>query len=140
MRAIIQRDRSLTDKAVLGSLAPLWVPSAPTIRTGEPLECIPAGIYDLIGHQGPHKFNVWEVSNVPGHTGVLIHEGNFPVNCIFDGIARLAQSHACILIGRDVNLNIPMVLDSDETLLYLQHIFGIKARDVPMNITLEIRD
>lgn len=140
MRAVLQRDRSLTAKAVFGKLSLSWMPSASAIFTGEPLSCIPAGIYSLIGHQGPQKFNVWELANIPGHTGILIHEGNFPVTTTWNGSVHEAESHNCILVGFGVLTSTPMLVRSDAALDYLRSIFGTKPAGELMNIELEIRE
>ena len=38
--------------------------------------CIPHGTYNCIPHNGDHWKNVWEITNVPGRTAILIHAGN----------------------------------------------------------------
>ncbi len=38
--------------------------------------CIPAGVYNCIPHNGNEWKNVWEVTNVPGRSDILIHAGN----------------------------------------------------------------
>lgn len=48
------------------------------------------GLHRLAGHADP--FLTFEVMNVPGHTGILLHRGN--VN---------ADSHGCILLGTQAN-------------------------------------
>lgn len=71
---------------------------------------IPEGMYPLT--RGLHRlegmtedFVTYEVSNVPGHTDILIHKGNTE-----------ADSHGCILLGLMFgNLNgVPAVLQSRE--------------------------
>lgn len=57
--------------------------------TCEPvIPAIPLGKYLCQSHNGPKFQNVWEVMNVPGHTGILIHNGN-----------TIADTHGCILVG-----------------------------------------
>lgn len=48
-------------------------------------QCV-RGLHTLAGH--PDAFMTFEVTGVPGHTGILIHRGNFN-----------ADSHGCILLG-----------------------------------------
>lgn len=38
--------------------------------------CIPCGNYKVIPHNSPAHPNVWEITNVPGRSGILIHAGN----------------------------------------------------------------
>lgn len=49
---------------------------------------VPLGTYLCQPHNGPKFQNVWEVTNVPGHTAILIHNGN-----------TVADTHGCILVG-----------------------------------------
>lgn len=42
--------------------------------------CIPAGTYQCIPHNGAKWQNVWEITNVPGRTAILIHAGNTDSN------------------------------------------------------------
>lgn len=39
--------------------------------------CIPSGMYNCIPHNGDHWKNVWEITDVPGRSAILIHAGNF---------------------------------------------------------------
>lgn len=139
MKAILQRDRAISDKAVFGHLTLTWNPGASAVYTAEPFQCIPAGIYNLIGHQG-HKTDVWELQDVPGHTGILIHAGNFPADTTWNDEPRHADSQGCILVGFGMLAKVPMLLRSQDALEYLRHIFGVKPQGVPMNITLDVRD
>lgn len=50
--------------------------------------CIDAGTYTVIPHNGEEWKNVWEVSNVPGRSGILIHSGN-----------TILDSKGCIIVG-----------------------------------------
>lgn len=51
--------------------------------------CIPLGNYICIPHNTDKWKNVWEITNVPNRTGILLHSGN-TVNDI----------SGCLLIGR----------------------------------------
>lgn len=59
--------------------------------TCEPvIPAIPLGTYLCQPHNGPEFKNVWEVMDVPGHTAILIHQGN-----------TISDTHGCILVGND---------------------------------------
>lgn len=77
--------------------------------------CIPAGKYDCIKHNGAKYQNVWEVTNVPGRTGILIHNGNY-----------ITDTLGCILVGddflRDEKMQIIGVANSRATLNKLRGI------------------
>lgn len=53
------------------------------------ISCIPTGTYTCIPHNSPSHPNTWEVTNVPGRSAILLHEGNFPS----------PDSKGCILVG-----------------------------------------
>jgi len=44
--------------------------------TCEPEIPFPCGMYLCIPHDGPKFKNVWEITGIPGHSAVLIHNGN----------------------------------------------------------------
>lgn len=57
---------------------------------------VPVGLYECV--RGPHRldgmakdFETFEVTNVQGHTNILIHTGNFGID-----------SHGCILVGEAI--------------------------------------
>ena len=59
---------------------------------------LPPGTYDCVRgqHRLPgmdHDFVTFEVTNVPGHTGILFHWGNYN-----------KDSAGCILLGKDRNM------------------------------------
>ncbi len=59
--------------------------------TCEPVTpAVPLGTYLCQPHNGIEFQNVWEVTNVPGHTAILIHNGN-----------TVADTHGCILVGQE---------------------------------------
>lgn len=135
MRAILQRDRAASDKVVFGKLTMPDIKNWPDIYTIEILNCIPAGTYELLGHQGEKK-DVWELKDVPRHTDILIHVGNYC--CTVDD--HEPDSAGCILVGFGIDENIPMVMQSISAIKYLRTTWGIKNQGEPMNITLEVRD
>jgi len=58
--------------------------------TCEPVEpAIPLGEYVCIPHDGTEFQNVWEITNVPGHTEILIHNGN-----------TIKDTKGCVLVGQ----------------------------------------
>jgi len=62
---------------------------------GSYLPKIPKGTYKCVRgdhklHSTPQPFKTFEITNVPGHTGVLFHWGNFN-----------EDSDGCILLGTD---------------------------------------
>ena len=60
-------------------------------HTLEPVNCIPAGTYDVRVSWSPRfKCLLPEVLNVPGRTGIRIHSGNYP-----------KDTSGCILVGRE---------------------------------------
>ena len=56
--------------------------------TCEPIDPFPVGLYLCIPHNGPKFQNVWEITNIPGHTAILIHNGN-----------TINDTHDCVLVG-----------------------------------------
>jgi hypothetical protein len=67
----------------------LLIDSVQECYTLEPVHPIPAGTYDLTVRFSPRFARLMpHVENVPGHTGILIHWGNFPAN-----------TEGCTLVG-----------------------------------------
>lgn len=69
--------------------------------------CIPAGHYICQPHNSAAHPNVWEITNVPGRTGILIHNGN----TIKDVLGCVAVG-----MGRGTVDGLPAVLNSVATL------------------------
>ncbi len=62
--------------------------------TCEPvIPAVPPGTYLCQPHNGPEFQNVWEVMDVPGHTAILIHNGN-----------TIKDTKGCILVGNDFGI------------------------------------
>lgn len=61
----------------------------PWKENAQNVSCIPAGRYKCIPHDSEKFPNVWEVTGVPGRTGILIHCGN-----------TIKDTHGCILVGQ----------------------------------------
>lgn len=77
--------------------------------------CIPAGKYQCKPHNGAKYKDVWEITNVPGRTAILIHAGNF-----------ITDTRGCVLVGdgflRDEHMKIIGVSNSKATLNKLREI------------------
>lgn len=84
-----------------------WADNKPNVS------CIPEGVYNCIAHNGPKKKGVWEITNVPGRTGILIHEGN-----------DMDDTTGCVLVGRSFRSkgNYHFITDSVPTLYLLRGI------------------
>lgn len=84
--------------------------------------CIPEGKYRCVPHSGPKYSNVWEITNVPNRSAILIHHGN-----------TIADTQGCVLVGlRYGELNgLPAVLQSRPAMMKLRSI-------LPREFTLTI--
>lgn len=78
------------------------------------VSCIPAGEYEVQPYSSARHPNVWEVTNVPGRTAILIHNGNTE-----------EDSLGCILVGQSAGEldGEPAVLNSDACLDMLRGIW-----------------
>lgn len=63
-----------------------WLNNQPNVS------CIPNGRYACKRISSPHFGDVFEVTDVPGRTHILLHKGNF-----------VADSEGCILVGERFN-------------------------------------
>lgn len=59
-----------------------WKDNSPNIS------CIPIGNYQCVKFSGTKYKDVWEVTNVPGRSAILIHNGN-----------TIKDTQGCILVG-----------------------------------------
>lgn len=84
----------------------------PWLENAQEISCIPVGTYQVIPHSSPAHPNVWEVSNVPLRSGILIHNGNTE-----------NDSKGCIIVGQYKGIidGLPAVMDSDITLNMLRN-------------------
>ncbi len=75
------------------------------------ISCIPEGKYVCQPHSGFKFENVWEITNVPSRSAVLIHSGN-----------TTDDIEGCILVGMEHGIlnNKEAVLRSKEALLKLR--------------------
>jgi Family of unknown function (DUF5675) len=76
------------------------------------VSCIPPGTYHCIRHVSP-KFplgNTWEITNVPGRTGILVHSAN-----------DTADLEGCVAVGSGFGVvnGLPAVINSVATLAML---------------------
>ena len=86
------------------------------------VSCIPLGEYQVIPHNSVEHPDVWEITNVPNRSGILIHNANF-----------ISEVRGCIAVGESqLMLNgKKMVTHSVDTLNKLRGI-------LPQYFTLEI--
>lgn len=75
------------------------------------ISCIPLGVYKCRKHTGPRFKDVWEVTNVPNRSAILIHTGN-----------TINDTHGCILVGRCFSSlgGYPAVLQSQDAMAELR--------------------
>lgn len=130
-----QKSDNPTPMAILGQLV-IEGKTHPPIFTLERLDAafkplIPANTYTCIAHgwdpgSMAHIDHVWEITQVPGHTGILLHAGN-----------TVADSKGCILCGMglgDGGKQGPMITRSQDCLTIMRQILG------PVAFTLTIAD
>lgn len=89
---------------------------------------IAAGIYNCHKtHMNDMNANHFEIQNVPGHTKVFIHNGNF-------ASGKKIDTEACVLVGNgfaDIDKNgEPDILNSVKTLEKFEEIIG--GNDFPL--------
>lgn len=64
----------------------------PWLMNGPDKSCIPAASYICMPYSSPHHPGVWQVTDVPSRSGILIHNGNIPeidsLGCIILGLER----------------------------------------------------
>jgi hypothetical protein len=98
----------------------LCVTCEPPPDTDHP--CIPAGTYQVIPHNSPAHPNTWEISNVPGRTAILIHNGNTD-----------ADTLGCVVVGKSFGWigTQQAIMESDVTL-------GMLQQTLPQNFSLNI--
>src|ERR1700743_2206922 len=63
----------------------------PWLNNAPQQSCIPTGTYLVVPHNSIAHPNVWELENVPGRSGILIHNGNTE-----------NDSKGCIIVGDSV--------------------------------------
>jgi len=86
-KPIAIHQRFTKDKMVFSKLTLPWLKTHPDIYGGEPLNCIPAGIYTCVPYFSPsRKEDCWILQDVPGFTFIEIHKGNFGCDAWFKAI------------------------------------------------------
>ena|ERR1043165_3539136 len=89
--------------------------------------CIPEGTYACVSHNGPKWKDVWEITNVPGRSAILIHAGN-----------SIEDVSGCVAVGKKIGMihGLPAVLESRLALNYLR---GVLPDHFEIKITWEPR-
>lgn len=127
MRLILQRvssGQAGTFGVILQEEIPLCTTCEDPWNSNKPnISCIPAGTYSCVKHTGRKFSNVWVLLDVPGRSGILIHNGN-----------NIDHTEGCILVGQGFNLfGRPGVINSVDTLNRLR-------QKLPDEFELTIRD
>ncbi len=112
------------DKVTFGKLTFEWLPELPVIYTIEPawhenkplISCIPQGLYNVVPHNTKIKPNTFRLLNIPGRTGILIHEGNYACEVMIGKSMHKVDTEGCILIGLDYDKKVPMLKQSVKAL------------------------
>ena len=125
MKAILDRFAS-EETVTLGTLTFLHA-EHPTIYTLEPpwkdnqadISCIPKGNYRCVPYDSVKWPGVYQVMNVDGRTLILIHWGNYP-----------HETEGCIMPGKFLLSNKPMVTHSKDTLNLIKDITDYKEFDL----------
>ena len=74
-----------TERETIGLLeykgASFYTVERPNLNNAPNISCIPDGEYEMTRVNSP-KFgpDMWEITNVPGRTHILIHIANYPYN------------------------------------------------------------
>jgi len=116
---------SYTDKGTFGTLlAPDGVPLCltledPWLDNQRNISCIPAGIYDVVPHNGEKYKGVWRLEGVHGRDAILIHAGNTTLD-----------TQGCILAGKSYGVvkGLPAVISSQETISMLRGVFPVRFK------------
>jgi len=89
-----------------GTFGTLTCPSGLSFVTLEPIEPIPEGSYQVIWTDTPIHGMIYELQNVPGHTGILIHVGNIVANTL--GCILLGEVITVFMPGAFPNIDVPI--------------------------------
>ena len=127
--AIHQRlERSENDKMIFSKLFLPWLEVHPDIYGGEPLNCIPAGIYTCVPYFSPSRQeDCWLLQNVPGFTFIEIHSGNYGCDTWFAGNYHKADTQGCLMYGFGIDEDVPMIQRSRDAIKYLHTTIGLKS-------------
>lgn len=79
-----------------GTFGIFSIDGIPQCITLEPvISDIPDGTYPCIPHTGAKFKNVWEITKVPGHSAILLHNGN-----------SVDDTEGCVIVGQGfANIN-----------------------------------
>jgi len=84
-------------------------------------ECIPAADHHCIPHgwnnEPVHVLKVWEITNVPGRTGILFHAGNTDLDTL-----------GCVLVGMGVRQG--TLIESGGAILRMRQLIGANGFDL----------
>lgn len=128
----IIHQRFSRDRMVFSKLTLPWLNNQPNIHGGEPLKCIPAGIYNCIPYFSPKRQeDCWLLENVPGFTYIEIHAGNYGRQVG----QNKPDTEGCLMYGFGYNPYVPMLLQSQRAILWLRTTIGLKS-----NFEIDIRD
>ena len=122
MNLILQRSPS-GQSGTFGLITHNGIPLCTTKEPVKPI--IPPGIYPCKPHSGPEQKDVWEICNVPGHSAVLIHIGNY-----------LHDTKGCVLAGFGIGYDKgeAIVINSAQAINYLRKYLPKK------DLTIEIKE
>lgn len=117
MSPVIRLTRVVTsDKGTFGILSDGGTPLANTCEdpwkdNAANISCIPKGVYTCCKYSGTKYKDVWAVTDVPGRSAILIHQGN-----------TIKDTEGCILVGNGFGSvdGLPAVINSVATLEMLK--------------------
>lgn len=129
-------ERFTNDKMVFSKLSLPWLKTHPDIYGGEPLNCIPAGIYTCVPYFSPsQKEDCWLLQDVPGFTFIEIHVGNYGCDTWYAGNYHKTDTRGCLMYGFGIDESIPMIQRSRDAIAYLHTTIGLKS-----TFKIDIRD
>lgn len=95
----------------------------PWLNNMPEISCIPTGLYNVVPYSSPLHNDVWQITDVPNRSAILIHPGN-----------TVDDTHGCICVGAAIGKinNKLAVLNSQMTFAMLKQLF-------PANFQLTIQ-
>jgi hypothetical protein len=83
------------------------------------ISCIPEGAYDVVKITSTKEGNCFQILNVPGREGILIHKGNYATGSQVD-------TEGCILVGMSfADINTDGQLDVKDSTIALNKLLNI---------------
>lgn len=104
-------------RSTSGTFGVLSIDEIPFCLTLEPPVPMPEGQYTCIPHSSKDHPNTFEITEVPGHTAVLIHNGNTKEDTL---LCVLVGSSFDMLKGRTSGQQMPGIVNSDITMMRLR--------------------